>query len=73
MKPATKTLREAVKMIEGAWVRVYRDGTAWAGIRTLGSPSDPRPVMTALTAAGFKCEMRGKPGTSGADIVDIIL
>lgn len=76
--PKTKALRDAVKHIPGAWVRVYRDGTAWAGCAsefTKCSVGGERmmAVKAALEAAGYRCEPNGKPGTSGEHIIDVII
>lgn len=73
-KPGTKELRDAVKHIDGAWVRNFGNGRAWAGIQN----GDRRErgmneVREALEAAGYKTECIGKPGTEGAYIVDVIL
>lgn len=78
MHPTTKKLRNAVKHIPGAWVRVYRDGTAWAGCAsefTRSSVGGERmmAVKSALEAAGYRCELNGKPGTSGEHIIDVMI
>jgi hypothetical protein len=72
MKPATKHLRDAVKHIDGAWVRVFPSGTAaWAGAER--NRASCMAVRAALEARGYRCECRGKPGTEGEYIVDVIL
>jgi len=78
MRAQTKELRAAVKHIPGAWVRVYKDGKALAGCKgefvnwsVGGEPM--MAVKSALEAAGYTCELNGKPGTSGEHIIDVKL
>lgn len=78
MRAETKQLRQAVKHIPGAWVRVYGDGTAWAGcmgefVKYSVGGERMMSVKTALEAAGYRCELNGTPGTSGEHIIDVIL
>jgi hypothetical protein len=78
MRKATKELRAAVQHIPGAWVRVYRDGSAWAGCRgefvnwSVGGDK-MRAVKRAIEDAGFRCGLNGAPGTSGEFIIDVSL
>ena len=73
MKPKVKALREALKHIDGAWVRAWRDGTVWAGVHGLGEgPDGMERVATALTKAGYQVKCNGKPGTAGEYIVDVL-
>lgn len=76
MREQTKRMRAAVKHIPGAWVRAYRDGTAWAGcqgefVKWSVGGEKMMSVKAALEAAGFTCELNGKPGTSGEHIIDV--
>ncbi len=76
MRPETKKLRDAVKGVPGAWVRVYRDGTIWAGatgecVKWSVGGERMLAVKAALESAGYICELNGKPGTSGEHIIDV--
>lgn len=76
MSKETKALRAAIKHLPRAWVRVYDDGTIWAG--RLGefvnwSVGGERmlEVKRALESAGYICELNGTPGTSGAHTITV--
>jgi ATP-dependent helicase YprA (DUF1998 family) len=70
MSKATATeIRKHVKHIEGAWIRVFRDGIIWAGSR-LG-PNSAQKVADALTKAGYTCSFDGKLGTSGENVITV--
>lgn len=71
MNPTTKALRSAVKDIPDAWVRVYRDGSIWAGSKRKQSSKAMTEVRAALEAAGYRCECKGTPGTEGEFIIDV--
>ncbi len=74
MRPQTKAIRDSIKHIEGAWCRVYKDGTAWAGASRYsreGGIAAMHEVRAALEAAGYHCECNGEPGTAGEHIVDV--
>jgi hypothetical protein len=71
MRPETRELRAALKHLPGAWVRVYADGTRWAGHRR-NSRAAMAQVVQALQAAGWRTACTGQPGTSGEFIVDIV-
>jgi len=72
MTPRTKRLRNIVKHIDGAWVRVYRDGSAWAGAGHIRGEQGMREIAAALSAAGIPHQCKGQPGTAGAFIVDVL-
>lgn len=71
MNPETKALRSAVKHIHGATVRVSGKN-AWVSSK---HPTYRRmhELKAALEARGYRCELYGKPGTSGEFIVDVLL
>ena len=78
INPTTKALRAAVKHIPGAWVRVYKDGTAWAGCtgEFVNWSVGGEPMLAtkrALEAAGYRCELRGEPGTAGEHIITVLI
>ncbi|HRQ13054.1 MAG TPA: hypothetical protein PK205_07095 [Promineifilum sp.] len=69
-------LRRVCRNYDGAWFRVYRDGSIWAGrhgIATRWSVGGNRlaELKQALEHNGFRCELNGKPGTSGEFIIDV--
>lgn len=81
MRLETKALRDAVKHIPGAWVRVFHGKDkphAWAGCRgdfvkwSVGGEK-MMAVKRALEAAGYTCRLNGQPGTSGEYIIDVDL
>ena len=70
MASKAREIRKHVAHIPDVWVRVWRDGEIWVGVR---HHLDRRAGITeALTSAGYRCECNGEPGTSGAYIVNVI-
>lgn len=53
---------------EMIWVRVWRDGTMNVGARTKLAMLD---ALAALERAGYRCELNGRPGTSGEYVIDV--
>jgi hypothetical protein len=68
MNPVTKALRRAVGGVPGAWVRVFRDGTMWAGHNDR-TRDGMIAVRNALEAAGYRCQFQGSRGTAGEYII----
>ena len=66
----TKKLRAAIKHIEGAWVRNWKDGTVWAGHKNQSAIASEK-VAEALRAAGYKCRFNGEPGTAGQFVIEV--
>lgn len=62
--------RAGLGIIPGAWVRVFRDGTTWAGVHESNLACLGK-VKALLERAGYVCECNGKPGTSGEHIIDV--
>jgi len=76
MNATTKRLRAAVRHIPGAWVRNYGGGKAWCGVRGEFVPWSVggEPMLrakAALEAAGFRCALNGRPGSSGENTIDV--
>lgn len=71
VKPEIRQLRAAVKHIPGAWVRIWPDGTCWAGHKR-NSRAAMDQVVQALQAAGWRTQCQGEPGTAGQFIIDIV-
>lgn len=68
---ASKRIRPIIKHIDGAWVRTWRDGVTWAGVR-YPTDSNMRALFDALDGAGIKHEPWPHRGTSGWGSTTII-
>lgn len=77
MHADVKRLRAVLAEIPGAWVRRYSNGVIWAGafgeFSNSSTEDGMHQVCAALKQAGIAHECNGKPGTSGAYIVDVYL
>jgi len=75
MRNNARAIRKIIGHIPGAWVREYADGSIWAsgtgGIGKSSSADGMHEVKHALEAAGYRCEVTGKPGTSGEFVLDV--
>jgi phage replication-related protein YjqB (UPF0714/DUF867 family) len=54
MHPTVKKIRTAVKHIDGAWVRRWKDGSIWVGCRYR---FDIGALKSAVEHAGFSAEI----------------
>lgn len=51
----SKEIRPIIKQVPGAWVRCWRDGEVWCGVRSMVDFDD---LCAALTQAGIDFEHR---------------
>ena len=69
--PDVARIREAIKHIEGAWVRRWKDGAIWAGVHYRKTDERAAELKAAVEGAGYRAEIFNRPGTEGHNSLDV--